>query len=388
MDVTGLAAAFEGKNVQQIVGFCGNGRLTDGSHCSTEFCAYLKQQSEAKLYEDASYCLENTFDKSGGVLQDIVNEIGRRIGYDVENGLYTGKRNEIGFDGIWKSGDEWIVVEVKTTDAYRINLDTVMEYARKLEKTIGDEIKLSALIVAGRQDTGDLEAQIRGSKHAWSVRLISVDALTKLMFLSSELDDEDFGYKVNKILRPFEYTRVDDIVDLIFETQKETEKTITGEDGNTDDGEKTSTYEFTPTNELNAKRAAIAHRFFENVGAGFEKKSRTNFESEDGKVGICCAISKRYNRDYQPYWYALHPKWIEFMEQHEEGYFVLGCMDRDEAFCVPIDVVKENIENLNITKKEKKQYWHITLMLDDGELKWNMAKVGKKIDLSSYVLSL
>ena len=62
------------------------------------------------------------------------------------------------------------------------------------------------------------------------------------MFLNSELEDEDFGYKVNRILRPFEYTRVDDIVDLIFETQKETEKTITGEDGDTDGDEKAHTF--------------------------------------------------------------------------------------------------------------------------------------------------
>ena len=50
------------------------------------------------------------------------------------------------------------------------------------------------------------------------------------------------------------------------------------------------------------------------------------------------------------------------------------------AYCVPIDVVKENIENLNATKKTDSQYWHIALTLDDGELKWNLSKVGRKID--------
>lgn len=380
--------AFEGKNVQQIVGFCGNGRLTNGSDCSMEFCSYLKQQSEAKLFEHANYCLENSFDKSGYVLQDIVNEMGRRISYDVDNGLYSGKKNDIGFDGIWKNGDEWIVVEVKTTDAYRINLDTVMGYVRKLEKTATDKVKFSALIVAGRQDTGDLEAQIRGSKHAWSVRLVSVDALTKLMFLNSELDDEDFGYKVNRILRPFEYTRVDDIIDLIFETQKETEKTITGEDSDTDDEEKTRTFEFTPTIELDAKRSKIVEKFFSDVGMGFKKISRAHYESEDGNIGICCSMSKRYKSKYQPYWYAVHPKWIEFMEQHEKGYFVLGCMDRDEAFCLPINIVKENLDNFNVTKKEDKHYWHIKLIMDDDKIKLALSKVGKKIDLSPYVLNI
>ena len=63
-------------------------------------------------------------------------------------------------------------------------------------------------------------------------------------------------------------------------------------------------------------------------------------------------------------------------------------MDRDEAFCVPIDVVRENIENLNTTKKADSQYWHVALTLDDGELKWNISKVGKKIDLSPYVLNI
>ncbi len=42
-------------------------------------------------------------------------------------------------------------------------------------------IKSSILIVVGRQDTGDLEAQVRGSRHAWEIRLISVDALLQLM---------------------------------------------------------------------------------------------------------------------------------------------------------------------------------------------------------------
>lgn len=373
MNVTGWAAAFEGKNVQQIVGFCGNGKLTNGSDCSIEFCGYLEGQNEEKLAEHADYCLENTFDKSGYVLQDIVNEIGRRIGYDVENGLYTGKRNDIGFDGIWKNGNEWMVVEVKTTDAYRINLDTVMEYARKLEKTIEDDIKLSALIVVGRQDTGDLEAQIRGSKHAWSVSLISVGALTKLMFLNSELDDENFGYKVNRILRPFEYTRVDDIVDLIFETQKETEKTITGEGEDFEeecDVEKHK-FEFTPVANIDAKRHEIARSFFGNLGVGYKKISRTNFESEDQNVGICCIISKRYKQDYQAYWYALHLKWIDFMKQHEKGYFVLGCMDRNEAFCIPFNIVSENIEHLNTTKKDDKRYWHIALTIDNERVKWH-----------------
>jgi hypothetical protein len=49
-------------------------------------------------------CLLKSFEKSGFVLQDIVNEFGRRLDYSVESGLYQGKSTAIGFDGIWADG--------------------------------------------------------------------------------------------------------------------------------------------------------------------------------------------------------------------------------------------------------------------------------------------
>jgi hypothetical protein len=73
------------------------------------------------------------------------------------------------------------VAEVKTTDTYRIALDSIAGYRQKLlaAKTFSEPS--SILILVGRQDTGELEAQIRGSRHAWDIRLISVDALLKLV---------------------------------------------------------------------------------------------------------------------------------------------------------------------------------------------------------------
>ena len=240
--------------------------------------------------------------------------------------------------------------------------------------------------VPSRTPTASYAGTCRG-KHAWSVRLISVDALTKLVFLNIELDDKDFGYKVNKILKPFEYTRVDEIVDLIFETQKETEKNITGEN-EAGIGESVRSSDFTPKKAVEAKKEEIVEKFFGKLGLGFEKRSRTNFESGDGKIGVCCVVSKRYDRNYQPYWYALRPNAVEFLKQYKEGYFILGCMDRSEAFCIPLDIVLENIDNLNITENEDRFYWHITLILDDGNLKWMFTKIGKKIDLSPYILNI
>ena len=44
--------------------------------------------------------LNGLFEKSGETLQDIVNELGRRLDFEVENGFYQGRTNAVGNDGL------------------------------------------------------------------------------------------------------------------------------------------------------------------------------------------------------------------------------------------------------------------------------------------------
>jgi hypothetical protein len=222
----------------------------------------------------------------------------------VQNGRYQGASKQVGFDGLWFDGTNSIIVEVKTTDAYRINLDTVRAYAEKL-RAANASSEFSLLIVVGRQDTGDLEAQVRGSRHAWSTRLISIDALTKMMFIKQEVDDKTLIERIRRVLLPFEYTRLDNIVDLVFETQQEIVQKAEGLAGLRADTESPTrepgSWEFTPREELDEKRGRIIAAFFKAKGEKPRKVTRANFSDEGGKFGVACAVSKRYQRDYQPY---------------------------------------------------------------------------------------
>lgn len=174
----------ETKRVHQVLAVAGSGRLQDGSDTSVEFRTFLGQVPSLVLTRYADECLTDKFDQGGFALQDVINEIGRRLGFSVQDGRYKGTAGQSGHDGLWSSGSNCIVVEVKTTDAYRINLDTLAGYRRQLvtANKISDE-NSSMLIVVGRQDTGDLEAQIRGSRYGWNIRLISIDALVRLLRL-------------------------------------------------------------------------------------------------------------------------------------------------------------------------------------------------------------
>ena len=190
-------------NIEQIVSTAGDGKLKDNSLCSTELREYISQVESGKIAGYIDHCLTKSFNKSGMILQDLVNELGRRLDFTVKNGQYKGTQNSIGYDGIWISPEgQDIVIEVKTTDAYRISLETVVKYRNALIKNNEISDPSSIIIIVGREDTGDLEAQVRGSRHAWDIRLISTDALINLVKLKESTDEFETAQKIRNLLVP------------------------------------------------------------------------------------------------------------------------------------------------------------------------------------------
>src|SRR4051812_25921728 len=113
-----------GRSIQQIIAWAGDGQLRDASATATEFREYIELLPASQLAQYCAQCLDSAFNESGLVLQDLVNEVGKRLGFEVKFGRYRGSQSAIGFDGIWKfpCGHQ-AVVEVKTTSAYQLRLD-------------------------------------------------------------------------------------------------------------------------------------------------------------------------------------------------------------------------------------------------------------------------
>ncbi len=235
----------EGKHVKQIISISGEGQLSDGNSASEEFRYFLSNIPSDILIRYADQCLQDPFATSGFVLQDIINQVGSRLGFSVTSGRYRGGPGQIGFDGLWQFPEgHTIVVEVKTTDAYRIDLNKLAGYRKTLIKngTILEQ-ESSILIVVGRKDTGDLEAQVRGSRHAWDIRLISVDALMRLMTLKQEVEDPKIVKMIYDILIPREFTKLDEIVEIVFFTAEDIKEDEPIEEGSEDE---TKAAKFTP----------------------------------------------------------------------------------------------------------------------------------------------
>jgi hypothetical protein len=373
-----------GKTVQQLLAFAGDGRLRDASQTSSEFRDFLGHIPSDLLVKFADYCLSASFADGGFALQDIVNQIGRRLGFQVTDGRYRGVAGQVGFDGVWRANDGGaILIEVKTTDAYRLSLETTAEYRRALikEGSIPEETS-SILYVVGRSDTGDLEAQVRGSRHAWDIRLISVDALFRILKIKEELDDQDTINRIRAILTPQEFTRVDGIIDLVFNATKEVaqEKIEEPEDGAEERPEK----KFTPVH----FRDGCIERLQMYLGESLVKQTAAIYATPDHTTAVLCAISREYQNRNQiyGYWFAFHPTQKTTLEGFQKALVALGCGSESRILAIPFETFALWLPMLNRTELEDRFYWHVRITRINDAYQLDTKRGHEDVNLSKFLI--
>ena len=377
----------DGKQVQQIIAFAGAGKLRDGNVASQEFRDFLSHIPSSLLGQYVDQCLNDSFPDSGLVLQDIVNQIGHRLGFSVTDGRYRGSTGQVGYDGTWRFPDgHTVIVEVKTTDAYQIDLDKIAKYRRDMiSQGIITEENSSILIVIGRQDrdTAGLEAQIRGSRHAWNFRLISVDALLRLMSLKESVEDPKIILRISAILIPREFTKLDEIIDIVF---------FTAEDVKQEEPVEGEIYTDESDAELSVKPVsfydACIERIERQLKKSLVKRSRTTYSSPDDSVRVICTISKAHERgDQTTYWFAFHPVQKDFLEQTAGSSFVaFGCGSEQMIVFIPFLEFVDWLDQMNTTRDEQRHYWHVTIVYDRDNLTLHRKRGTARINLNKYLV--
>lgn len=387
-------AQISNKNVQQIVAFAGDGKLTDGNSSSSEFRAFLGQIPSEMLVRYTSECLVDSFTGSGLVLQDTVNEVGARLGFRVTPGRYRGVAGQLGFDGVWESADgHSIVVEVKTTDTYRFDLNTIANYRRGLIKDgIISEEHSSLLIVVGRDDTGDLEAQIRGSRHAWDIRLISTEGLLSLLAVKEEVEDPTIQNRIHSVLRPREFTRLDEIVELLFSTaedikQEQVVANEVSEGGEGDEDDEGATADRKPKFVPVAFHDACIRRIEKVLGTSLLKRSRATFAAPDKDLRLICAISREHLRSgTQSYWFAFHPHQTEYLSASESSYVAFGCGSEHQLLLIRYTEFALWLDGMNETTTKHRTYKHVSIFRIASGFELVRRQGWPRIDLTSYLV--
>jgi hypothetical protein len=211
------------------------------------------------------------------------------------------------------------------------------------------------------EDTTDLEAQIRGSRFAWDVRVISLAALFKLVELKNATDDPASAQLLRGILVPREYTKLDSLLDIVSFVAKdistETEEGLPKE-------ERTADREGAYVSKLNREelRARAKDFLLKQLSIDFKDVSRTLLESQDGRVVVC----------YTQFWFGLHDHQVDFMAKHPQGYAAYLCAGSGILF-MPWSEFSKYVGDMGESTTDTRHWRHVVLQLTkEGKLKMRL----------------
>lgn len=171
------------------------GDLDDGSRASEKLREKLQEEATTEDVNDLLHeALSGRESYHNRALQDIVNNIGQRLGFDVEYGPYR-PNSRPRYDGLWQSSDlesdeVHLVVETKKSAGFQIDPNDqpgdYMDHLAAEEGVAKDQVY--GLIVVGEngEDIGGVVDAVRGSEYRKRIRVITCQRLYALLSMADE----------------------------------------------------------------------------------------------------------------------------------------------------------------------------------------------------------
>jgi hypothetical protein len=207
--------------LQQILALVGNLDDTPGEHTPRErFRQFLKQNTTevGQIRDYIEECLRTAGDQYSRALQDLINYLGRFLGFDIEYGRYQGVSGQIGFDGHWRSPSGYhLVVEVKTTEVYAIKTAALLNYINELvsQKAIPDPDKALGLYIVGRPDPEIRQLENAIIAERKTQQLIIIISAESLLTIAEMMNEYDIAHEdVLALIRPSTPT-IDPVINLM-----------------------------------------------------------------------------------------------------------------------------------------------------------------------------
>ena len=383
------AGEFSDHSLKNIVGIFAGGELIDGNARSNQFRKLLSEYctpEDLDRFARDALNPKRRFDDAGLALQDIVNEVGRRLDFAVRSGLYRGTPLSPGWDGLWQleRSKRSLVVEVKTTGNFLIELDTIAKYRTQLivDGGIPQGDEAAMLLVVGRGDTEQVENQIRGSRYAWDMRLISVESLLNLMSLKMESDNPGVTDKIHNLLFPTEFTRLDKIVEMAFTATSHIVAKVKGRPLPK------------PIRSPKERQNEVISKVEKHLNVSFIpcKSAGANncFISTDGSIAVVCfTLSPIKKGQYLGQFLPCH--W-PFLERANESYgvFHLESTSKTQILVIPKDDLLRLRPTLRVgqhNSKKHKEYRGFPIFLtEDGPMLHRKAPSGGRIKLDKFLV--
>ncbi len=370
---------FKEKHIKQILSWTAN---FDEEKKKEELRKLFSIIPISQIEKYVNECIQDKFEENGYVFQDLVNELGKRIGFDVIFGRYKGVKGKNGFDGIWKSKEGVdFVVESKVTDLFPIKLEKIHGYKEDLiEKGEISKDNSYVILVLGRVDSKTAQSIIRGSQYKWNTVQIGIESLLLLAKKRNEILDK----QIIAMFKSEDNVNVDEIVHLLFPIEnnkqiKDSNKLIISSEKNID------------------KKRVTAINFYDKCIIKIENKEKIKlhkkqgktknlYENENKQYGIVITNAKKnVEKNYDEYWFAYHQNCYKNVSEYAKKYIAFGCGSEQNLLLVPIDFMEKNKQKLNKTNVNNRIHWHVFIIYKDKKFYLKTPLSNKKmVDVSKY----
>lgn len=374
------------KRINQIIGIFGDGKLADGNETSEELRQFLSHVPKEHLKAYANQCVDGKFDGNGFALQDIVNELGKRLGFDVDHGRYRGVPGKPGHDGLWlaKNGGHSLVIESKVTDSFPVKGNELSEYREKLidEKRIGKQ-NSSILLVYGRGDRERLVSQLIGSAVFANIQVVSVAGLFDLLDLKENIEKNRVRM-VHELLKPvLTVEKSISFVRSCLGRDDERERKLTKADKPKEAVPKTPPMAIS-SSDYEHCRTLVCRK----LDVGLHVRNRVLYDSGDKDTGVVFMNSKVYEKakGKKFYWYAVHPRRLKDLAGYREGYLAFGCGPKGDVVLIGLQDFDKIKGRLNTTENAKRMYWHVQIEEANGTYRLETKKGHEWVSLAPYLL--
>ena len=117
-------------------------------------------------------------------------------------------------------------------------------------------------------------------------------------------------------------------------------------------------------------------RIAADVGEDLIKLSRGSFKTRSNEYGYALTTSKAYKQGQRErFWFAYRR--MESIENCKNQFYIFGCKDESTMIKLPVPLIEENLEKLNVSTDEDGNitHWHMVFFKDkEGHMTWMFSK--------------